>query len=205
MPWLQAALPSGTNWGEWIVTKPSKFAHVVYMTRRYDEMIAWYQNVFEADVVHQDPALAFLTYDDEHHRFAFANLDLLKPGGDGGRGDVGVNHVAYTFASAGDLLATYKRLKATGITPYWPIHHGIALSMYYQDPDGNRMEFQVDHGSVADGVAYMKSAAFGGNPIGVAYDPDALLARYEAGASEDELMQIPEGPPAAIPIAHGMG
>ena len=65
------------------MVRPVKLAHVVYMTRRFDEMIAWYQNVFEAEVVHQDPALAFLTYDDEHHRFAFANLDLLNPGGSG--------------------------------------------------------------------------------------------------------------------------
>jgi catechol 2,3-dioxygenase-like lactoylglutathione lyase family enzyme len=190
--------------GKRAMTKPSKFAHVVYMTRRYDEMIAWYTQVFEAEVVHQDPALAFLTYDDEHHRFAFANLELLKPDGDGGRGDVGVNHVAYTFASAGDLLVMYKRLKAAGIMPYWPIHHGIALSLYYADPDGNRMEFQVDHGSAEDGVAYMKSLAFGSNPIGVEYDPDILLARYEAGASEADLMRIPDGPPASIPAAHGM-
>lgn len=186
------------------MTKPTKFAHVVYMTRRYDEMIAWYENVFEARVVHRNPALAFLTYDDEHHRFAFANLDLLKPGGDGGRGDIGVNHVAYTFASAGDLMDVYKRLKAAAITPYWPIHHGTTLSLYYADPDGNRMEFQVDHGTVEDAVAYMESTVFAANPIGIEYDPDELLARYEAGASEAELMAIPDGPPSGIPMEHGM-
>jgi hypothetical protein len=38
-------------------------------------MVTWYQDVFEASVVHRDPALAFLTYDDENHRFAFANLE----------------------------------------------------------------------------------------------------------------------------------
>jgi catechol 2,3-dioxygenase-like lactoylglutathione lyase family enzyme len=65
------------------MVKPVKFAHVVYMTRRFDEMIRWYRNVFEAEVVYENPALAFLTYDDEHHRFAFANLDVLKPGGEG--------------------------------------------------------------------------------------------------------------------------
>lgn len=77
------SIAPGHGWSG-ATTKPSKFAHVVYMTRRYDAMIAWHQQVFEAEVVHQDPALAFLTYDDEHHRFAFANLELLKPGGDGG-------------------------------------------------------------------------------------------------------------------------
>src|ERR1041384_4656797 len=61
------------------MAKPSKFAHVVYSTRRYEEMIDWYQRVFEAKVVYQNPALAFLTYDDEHHRFAFANLLAFSP------------------------------------------------------------------------------------------------------------------------------
>ena len=31
------------------MVKPVKFAHVVYMTRRFDEMIAWYRDVFEAE------------------------------------------------------------------------------------------------------------------------------------------------------------
>src|SRR5215212_3501680 len=159
------------------MVKPVKFAHVVYMTRRFDQMIAWYRDVFEAEVVYQNPALAFLTYDDEHHRFAFANLDLLKPAGpaQGERGDIGVNHVAYTYANVGDLLGTYKRLRAGGIMPYWPVHHGTTLSLYYTDPDGNRMEFQVDVGSVQEATALMKTAAYAANPVGVMYDPDALL------------------------------
>lgn len=61
--------------------RPTKFAHVVYRTRRFDQMLCWYQAVFDTKVQHQNPALAFLTYDDEHHRFAFANLDILQPEG----------------------------------------------------------------------------------------------------------------------------
>jgi catechol-2,3-dioxygenase len=181
------------------MAKPVKFAHVVYQTRRFDELIAWYQAVFEAKVVHQDPALAFLTYDDEHHRFAFANLDVLQPGGGSERGVVGVNHVAYTFADAGALLETYARLGEAGIWPYWSIHHGITLSNYYQDPDGNRMEFQVD----AD-LGFMDSPPFAANPIGIEVDMDALLARYRGGASPAELLAIPTGPMSPIPELHGM-
>jgi catechol-2,3-dioxygenase len=182
------------------MTKPIKFAHVVYQTRRYDAMIAWYQAVFEATIVHRDPALAFLTYDDEHHRFAFANLDVLKPEAAGdARGAIGVNHVAYTYASAADLLATYSRLKTAGIEPYWPVHHGITLSLYYMDPDGNRMEFQVD--AMAD---YMESEAFHANPVGIDYDPEALVVRWQAGESEAELLRMPVGTMSAIPPAHGM-
>ena len=47
------------------MASPTKLAHVVYMTRRFDEMISWYQKVFEAKVQYQNPVLAFLTYDDE--------------------------------------------------------------------------------------------------------------------------------------------
>lgn len=183
------------------MVKPAKFAHVVYQTRRYDEMLAWYRKVFEAEVVHRDPALAFLTYDDEHHRFAFANLNLLKPDGEDpdDRGTIGVNHVAYTYADLGALLETYIRLKDAGITPYWSIHHGITMSNYYRDPDGNRMEFQID---VEDN--YMASDLFAANPVGVDIDMDTLVARWRAGDDPLDLIRMPDGPMAPIPALHGM-
>jgi hypothetical protein len=37
-----------------------------------------------------------------------------------------------------------KRTKAKGVAPGACIHHGMTVSMYYADPDGNQMEFQVD-------------------------------------------------------------
>jgi catechol-2,3-dioxygenase len=186
---------------------PSKLAHVVYMTRRFDEMLAWYKEVFEASVQYENPAFAFLTYDEEHHRFAFANMSLLSP--NGGPVDmphgVGVNHVGYTYADAGELLDTYDRLKRAGITPYWAVHHGVTLSMYYMDPDGNRMEFQVDCcRDAAEANRFMNSEAFAANPVGVDYDPDHLLARYRNGESFQALMAQPAGSPATIPQAHGM-
>lgn len=188
------------------MARPVKFAHVVYQTRRFDEMIAWYRNVFEAEVVYENPAVAFMTYDDEHHRFAFANLDILKPDCEsrGQRGDIGVNHVAYTYANVADLMDTYARLKTAGIKPYWPVHHGTTLSLYYADPDGNRMEFQVDCGTVNQATALMRTPAFAENPVGVMYDPDELLSRSKAGEPEQALIAMPDGPPSPIPAAHGM-
>lgn len=185
---------------------PKKIAHVVYQTRRYEEMLDWYQTVFEAKVVYQNPAFAFLTYDDEHHRFAFANMAAFKPDGAeaGARSDTGVNHVAYTYANLGDLLETYARLKRAGITPYWPIHHGVTLSLYYRDPDGNRMEFQVDCCTVEEANAFMLSDAFAANPIGVEVDPEALLAQYRSGVPVEQLLVQPDGPLSPIPREHGL-
>lgn len=183
------------------MAKPAKFAHVVYQTRRFEEMVDWYQKVFEATVVYQNPALAFLTYDDEHHRFAFINMTAFKPDVPDivTRSDVGVNHTAYTYANLGDLLDTYERLKQAGITSYWPIHHGITLSLFYQDPDGNRLEFQVD----ADNE-FMHSEAFAANPIGVTIDPEALLAQYRSGVRVETLMSMPQGAMSPIPVEHGI-
>jgi len=188
------------------MARPSKFAHVVYSTRRFEEMIDWYERVFEATVVYQNPAFAFLTYDDEHHRFAFANLSVLLPDSVAGktRDKAGVNHVAYTYANLGDLLTTYERLKEMGVNPYWRIHHGITLSLYYQDPDGNRMEFQVDVGTVEEANAYMRTEAFAANPAGVEIDPEVLLAQYRSGVPEQQLLMMPEGQASAIPHEHGM-
>ena len=164
--------------------RPAKFVHVVYRTRRFEQMIAWYESVFDARIQYQNPALAFLTYDDEHHRFAFANLAVLQPEGSDidRRGAIGVDHVAYTYPSLPDLLSNYSQLKEKGIRPYWCVHHGITVSMYYADPDGNQMEFQVDcFASNDDANAYMHGPHFGANPIGVEYDPDEWLQRLNAG------------------------
>ena len=171
--------------------RPQKFVHVVYRTRRFEQMLAWYQAVFDAKVQYRNPALAFLTYDDEHHRFAFANLDVLQPGGSEAdkRGLVGVDHVAYTYASLKDLFDNYEQLKTRGITPYWCVHHGMTISMYYADPDGNQMEFQVDtFGSSEEANAFMCGPINAANPIGVEYDPEDWLARMRAGTPASDFL-----------------
>lgn len=171
--------------------RPTMFAHVVYRTRRFEQMLSWYETVFDAKVQYKNPALAFLTYDDEHHRFAFANLALLQPDGTetDRHGMIGVDHVAYTYASLNDLFENYAQLKQLGIRPYWCIHHGITVSMYYADPDGNQMEFQVESfRSSEDANAYMHGPHLIANPIGVEYDPEEWLARLRAGAPSSEFL-----------------
>ena len=164
--------------------RPSRFVHVVYRTRRFDEMIRWYETVFDAKVRYQNPVLAFLSYDDEHHRIALINMAVVHPDAPeaGPRGDVGVDHVAYTYDSVEDLFENYAQLKDKGIKPYWCVHHGVTMSMYYGDPDGNQMELQVDaFTSMDEANDFMHGPHFATNPIGVEYDPDEILARIRAG------------------------
>lgn len=164
--------------------RPSRFVHVVYRTARFEEMIAWYQAVFDCRVQYRNPALAFLTYDDEHHRVALINLSVVAPDApqSDSRGPVGVDHVAYSYASVDELIENYAQLKEKGILPYWCIHHGVTMSMYYADPDGNQMELQVDAFASADEANdFMNGPGFATNPIGVEYDPEEILTALRSG------------------------
>lgn len=167
--------------------KPAKFAHFVVRVRDLERSIAWYQAVLGMELVHRDASLAFLTYDDEHHRLALAQTPVAA---DAPAGAPGVDHVAYTLSSLGDLLATYKRLAAKGILPAWPVNHGLTTSLYYQDPDGVRVEFQVENfPTKAELQGYMRSEAFARNPIGVPFDPEDLARRYESGEPLEDLVR----------------
>jgi catechol-2,3-dioxygenase len=155
-------------------------------------MLAWYQEVFGAKIQMQNPALAFLTYDDEHHRFALANMAVLQPDESGmdRQGMIGVDHIAYTYGSLEDLLTNYEQLKAKGIQPYWCVHHGLTISMYYADPDGNQMEFQVDvFASEEEAGDFIRGPVMADNPVGVEYDPDDWLAQVRAGKPASEFLR----------------
>lgn len=166
---------------------PSLFAHFVLRTSNRDALRDWYCTVLNARVVFENDYISFITYDDEHHRVAFVNVPGLKKAG---ADTWGLSHVAYTFATLADLLSTYRRLKVQGIVPVRPINHGPTLSMYYMDPDGNSVELQVDaFNTKAEAASYFLTSDFASNPIGVTFDPDELLADYEAGVPEAELLR----------------
>lgn len=182
--------------------RPVKFAHVAYRTRRFEQMLRWYQFVFDAKVQYHNPAMAVLTYDDEHHRFALFNLDIMMPQRTDAdhRGMVGVDHVAYTYASLKELFENYAQLKLQGITPYWCIHHGGTVSMYYADPDGNQKEFQVDCFRSSEEVnAFMTGPHYTANSVGVEYDPEEWLVRLQAGAPESEFLLRQSDEPVSPP------
>jgi catechol-2,3-dioxygenase len=121
---------------------PAKFAHFVLRSGQFDKMTEWYRTVLAARIVFRDERLCFLSYDDEHHRLALIHIPGLPPRDPE---SAGTDHVAYSYRDLGELLATYRRLKAHGILPHWPINHGVTTSMYYRDPDNNRVELQIDN------------------------------------------------------------
>lgn len=173
---------------------PDFLAHWVVKTARSDEMIDWYRKVFGAHVVHEGDNIAFLTWDEESHRLALIKLPRIVryafPLARWRRKFYGIDHLAFSFTSLTRLLHTYERLKNVGITPVWSINHGPTTSLYYEDPDGIRLEFQTENFPTPDATAdHLHSDAFADNPIGTNVDPDYLLEQLRAGVDTTALLK----------------
>lgn len=169
------------------VLSPKKLAHIVLRTGKFKAMVAFYKTFLGAHASHETDALAFLTYDEEHHRIAIAHVPGTSPKV---RTSSGLEHVAFTFDTLNDLLLAYKQRKALGIEPLWSVNHGPTISIYYQDPDGNQIETQVDaFDSTDEANAFMMSEEFAENPFGVNVDPEDLIVSLERGEDEKVLMK----------------
>ena len=177
---------------------PTKLAHVVFQTNRMAEMRDWYCSVLGGHVIYENPHLCFVTYDEEHHRVAFIDFGPLTPRDPAAGSELmvkatdqpGLHHVAFTFGSMEEFLGNYVRLRDKGLRPFFCVNHGPTTSMYYRDPDGNRMELQIDNFETAEeGQASMSSAAIDKNPIGVEYDPNELVKKFCSGVPVAELVK----------------
>jgi catechol-2,3-dioxygenase len=167
-------------------TRPAKLSHAVLRTTRLKEMIDWYKIALNAEVLFENPIIAFLTYDDEHHRIAIGAFPgtVEKP-----KRSAGLDHLAFFYATLGDWIENYERLKAVGITPHVCINHGITMSLYYRDPDDNGVELSIDNVEKAEWHNWMRNT-LGENILGGPLDPDDIARRYHAGEPEAELRRF---------------
>ena len=85
------------------------------------------------------PTLVFLSRDpDEHHQL------VLATGRPPGPGYNVVNQISFKLPALADLKAAHARLKETGQKEFRIVTHGNAWSIYFPDPEGNRVELFVD-------------------------------------------------------------
>lgn len=162
--------------------------HVTLKTTRVDEMMSWYETVVGMRVNHHSHFGAWLTNDDANHRVALLAHPAL--GDDPEKiGHTGMHHMAFEFADLGALMDSYERLRDLGIRPHACLDHGMTISMYYVDPDGNSVELQADtFGDWDASGEWMRTAPeFQVNPIGVVFDPDQVLDAWRQGTGAAEL------------------
>lgn len=120
----------------------AQLGHIGITVRDMDAMIAFYTKIFGM-VVNDDgvsarpgaPRIAFLSRNaQEHHQLALAT----------GRPDDGskttVNQISFRVAGLEDLRTYYPVLVEAKVAELDPRNHGNAWSIYFHDPEGNRVE-----------------------------------------------------------------
>ena len=164
--------------------------HVTIKTTRLDEMIAWYALVIGAQVNFRDASAAWMSNDGANHRIAFLSVPGLTDDSEKTRHN-GMHHTAFEYASFADLMSTYDRLKKQAVEPAFCLDHGLTISAYYSDPEGNFVELQSDNFSDWKlSTEYMRtSPEFAANPIGVFFDPALVHAAFASGTDFKSLQK----------------
>jgi len=59
-----------------------------------------------------------------------------------------LDHIAFTYKSLTQLAQLYVSLRDRQngpLKPIWSINYGLTTSLYYRDPQGNKIGIQVDN------------------------------------------------------------
>ncbi len=162
--------------------------HVNIKTSRLDEMIKWYGLVVGTQVQFRYETGAWTTNDGANHRIAFLAVPGLSDDADKVRHN-GMHHCAFEYGSFAELMSTYDRLRQSGVEPVFSLDHGMTMSLYYKDPDGNFVELQSDNFCdwKLSGEYMRGSPQFAANPIGVFFDPARVYKTFKSGTDFETL------------------
>jgi catechol 2,3-dioxygenase len=169
-----------------------KLQHCGLTTGSLDRMLEWYGKVLGMTVNKRVAApagspfktVAFVSNDEVNHRLSFFETPGLSV--DAERAShARVQHIAFEYKTLDDLLGTYIRLKNFGIPLLWAADQFIQTAIYYEDPDGNILELNVnnftDDWTVTEQLKNLPSQ------LHINVDPEKLIAARKAGASPWEL------------------
>jgi catechol-2,3-dioxygenase len=142
----------GSSMNTDVINHPT-LQHVGLITPDLDRMLDFYRKVLGI-TAHQRVqvpegrapfrAVAFATNDEINHRLSFFEIPAATVNPDKDK-YARVQHIAFAYGDLDELLGTYLRLKALGMTPQWAADQSFQTAIYYEDPDGNVIELNVDN------------------------------------------------------------
>jgi catechol 2,3-dioxygenase len=120
-----------------------KLGHVVLNVRDAARSRDFYTRTLGLRVAHEDlkQGTVFLSFGREHHDLALFQMatgeapDATQPG---------LHHMAWQLGGFEELQAAYRDLQAMGVAVESTIEHNVTRSVYFRDPDGNRVELYCD-------------------------------------------------------------
>jgi len=117
----------------------AQITHVGILVRDMDAMIEFYTRILGLILTDRGPyyrggEICFLSRSpNEHHQVVFAS----------GRPDEAastINQISFFVEDLETLIRYHAILKELGVAGLDPINHGNAWSLYFPDPEGNRLE-----------------------------------------------------------------
>ncbi len=93
----------------------------------------------DLETAHGKVHLVFLSRDPrEHHQV------VLCSGRPGDAGFTTINQISFRMDGLAGLREMHRRLEREKVAELYPVSHGNALSVYFKDPEGNRIELFID-------------------------------------------------------------
>jgi catechol-2,3-dioxygenase len=119
------------------------FSHVGLFVENLPKMEAFYREVMGFHLTDRGMlngnAIAFLSRDPrEHHQIVLVAGRVAAPG------TRLVNQISFRVPTLADLQIFFGRLNARNTPNIDPVLHGNAWSVYFADPEGNRLEVFTD-------------------------------------------------------------
>lgn len=116
----------------------TRLGHTGIYVEDLARMRDFYTRVLGLTVTDEDDerGMVFLSSrpDEEHHEF------VIMRGRNAPRDARLVQQISWHVASVDDLLQFHQLLRAEGVQVEREVTHGIALAIYFFDPEGNRIE-----------------------------------------------------------------
>ena len=121
--------------------KIKRVGHLVLRAKDVERSRRFFEEVLGLPVVAQNErGMVFFSTDvrDNHHMLALmpAKEGAAMPTPD----HVGMQHVSFELGSFAELQDAYRRFKEKGVPIEYTTFHGVTKSVYFYDPDGNRLE-----------------------------------------------------------------
>ncbi len=139
-----------------------RLGHVVLKVRDAGTSRDFYVKTLGLKVAHEDLSrgAVFLSFGTEHHDLALFQLATGEPPSEA---QPGLHHMAWRLDNFDELREAYQELRAMGIPIESTVEHNVTRSVYFPDPDGNRVELYCD--MVENGFETMRTVGPRRDPL----------------------------------------
>ena len=131
----------------------NRVGHVVLYVSDVQAAVDFYRDALGMETVRYDAerGMAFMSFGTQHH-----DIGLFKVRGEETKGNLGLGHIAFTInGGIKELEELHGRLVSNGAEVRSLTDHGMTKSVYFQDPDGNRLEIYFDTMSQEEGKRFL--------------------------------------------------